>query len=173
MRALLLLVGFGLAMPVSAAPGQAALCTDLAWTDAKTAAPSPADIAGLQCWARAGDPTAGFMLATLTRAGRGVAADPGEARRLLGLLARGQTGGSITGGLSSRVRSFNLDPVSRFAEDLMVEPYPPAMRELAKMQLLGQGGERDVPAAIGWLEKARDSDREAGILHAALKAKGY
>ncbi len=169
----LLLVCLGFATPVLAAPGQAALCPDLAWTEAKTAAPTPADIAGLQCWTRAGDPTAGYMLAMLTKAGRGVVADPAEARRLLGLLANGQSGGSITGGLSSRVRSFNLDPVSRFAEDLMVAAYPPAMRELAKMQLLGKGGDVDMSAAMGWLEKARDSDREAGILYSALKAKGY
>ena len=174
MKPLIFIVAaLGLSTPALAVPGQAAHCPTLAWSDAKTAAPSSEDIALLRCWSQNGDPGAGYILAMLTKTGKGVTTDPGEARRMLEALARGQDGGSITGGLGSRVRSFNTDQTGRATEDVMVAPYAPAMRELAKMQLLGQGGEQDVPAAMGWLEKARNSDKEAGILYAALKAKGY
>jgi hypothetical protein len=174
MKSLIIIVAaLGLAVPAVAAPGQASQCPTLAWSETKTAAPTPEDIAMLQCWHRSGDPGAGFILAMLTKAGKGVAASPLDARLMLLALAKGQDGGSITGGLSSRVRSFNMDQTGRTAEDVMVKPYPPAMRELAKMQLLGQGGDKDVPAAMGWLEKAKESDKEAGILYTALKAKGY
>lgn len=53
------------------------------------------------------------MLAMLTKAGWRVTADPVVARRLLAALARGKTGGTITGGPSRRARSFTLDPVNR------------------------------------------------------------
>lgn len=154
-------------------PAPIASCPALAWSDAKTANPSAQDIRALNCWAKAGDPAAGFMLAMLIQAGRGVHADPVEARAQLTRLANGRAGGEMFGAMGSRTRSYTMDPLGATAEELQVAPYPPAMRELAKMMLLGKGGNKDIPNAMHWLELARNKDREAGILYAALKAKGY
>lgn len=52
-------------------------------------------------------------------------------------------------------------------------PYAPAQRELAKMMPLGQGGDKDIPGAVGWLERAGPTDKEATILLAALRARGF
>lgn len=158
--------GAAMALPI-------ATCPALDWNDAKTANPSKNDIYKLNCWTKAGEPGAGFILAMLTRDGRGVPADPVEARRRLTQLAKGTWGGDMTGTMGARTRSYNMDPNGAAAEELQVAPYVPAMRELAKMQLLGKGGDKDVAAALGWLEKARATDKEAAILYDALKAKGY
>ncbi|KPF60087.1 hypothetical protein IP88_16240 [alpha proteobacterium AAP81b] len=159
------------AVPAATAP--LVSCAKLEWSEAKTANPAPADILALQCHSRFGDPGAGFILAMLTKTGRGVPADPKGAREQLKVLATGRNGGEIRGALGARTRSYALDASGAAAEEWLTAGYPPAMRELAKMMLLGQGGDKDVPAAMHWLNRAREKDKEAAILHDALKAKGF
>lgn len=173
-KVVFVLAALAAAVPVHATTPIAS-CPALAWSDAKTANPSTEDIRVLNCWSKAGDPGAGFILAMLTQAGRGVRADPIEARAQLTRLANGRAGGEMSGAMGSRTRSYAMDSLGAAAEELQVAPYPPAMRELAKMLLLGKGSDKDIPAAMRWLDlaKDKDKDKEAGILFAALKAKGY
>lgn len=149
-------------------------CPDLNWSDAKTANPAPADMQTLKCWQNAGEPGAGYIMAMLTQAGRGTPADPVVARKLLLGLARGSadsTMETLTGG--NFYTSYNVEPGGQLTYAPRAKPYPPAMRELAKMMLRGQGGDRDVSAAMGWLKKADAAkDPEAGVLYKALKSKG-
>jgi TPR repeat protein len=79
----------------------------------------------------------------------------------------------MSGSLGARTRSYTFDASGAGAEEWLTGGYPPAMRELAKMQLLGQGGDKEVPAALDWLARAKPKDKEAAILYDALKARGY
>ena len=151
-------------------------CPPLAWTAAKTADPQLSDIETMRCWSRAGDPVASFILAQLQRFGRGMPADPGAARVTLQRLAVGNRKvgtGAMPGAMTSRNDSYGIID-GQLASVAEAKPYPPAMRELAKMLLLGHGGAKDVEGAMSWLRRAEAAkDIEAGVLLKALTAKGY
>jgi TPR repeat protein len=168
MRAILLAAAMLIAAPaVARAP-----CAPFAWTNEKTAAPSPQDVALLRCWAAYKSPDAGYVLAMLTRFGRGVAADPAAAREMLGQLAKGNDGDDFKGAISGRTRAYVFNGDTQGARLLAVPAYPPAMRELAKMELLGEGGPVNIAAAKELLKAAKDKDREAAVLLNGLIEKG-
>ncbi len=163
-----------LAVPATAAvpTASARWCQPLTWTAEKTAAPSAADLEALRCLADGRNPDAGFALAMLIKVGRGLPANPAEARERLQKLATGTRQDEARNRISGS-RAFDFTAVDQATRTPDIAPYPPAMRELAKMQLLGQGGDRDIAAAKRWLARAAESDREAKILLEALAAKGY
>ncbi len=158
---------------IPAAAGSPVWCQKLEWTAATTAAPTPADIATLRCWADGRDPAAGFALAMLTKVGRGVPADPMDARERLRQLSEGTRQDQARQRISGRNTAYDLTVNDWGTRTPDVAPYPPAMREYAKMLLLGEGGRRDIAAAKRWLALARTQDREAAILADSLAAAGY
>ncbi len=164
-----------MAVLLAASPAAAQLnCKPFAWTNEKTAAPAPApeDIALLKCWAAWKNADAGYMLAMLTRFGRGVPADPAAAREMLKSLAKGTDGDEFKAAISGRTRAYAFNGADQGARLVMVPPYPAAMRELAKMELLGEGGPVDVAAANQSLKAAKGKDQEAAILLKSLDQKG-
>lgn len=171
---LLLLLPLLLASPAIAAvpTASARWCQPLTWSAEKTASPSKADLDALRCLADGRSPDAGFALAMLIKVGRGLPADPGEARERLQKLAAGTRQDEARNRISA-TKAFDFTAVDQATRTPDIAPYPPAMRELAKMQLLGQGGPHDVVAAKRWLARAAETDREAKILLEALVAKGY